>query len=166
MPDLTHFDDAGNARMVDVGQKPESHRVAIASGVVHMEPGTLNAILDRQISKGDVLGIARIAGLTGTKRTADLIPLCHPLRISSVDVAFETLPPTQIRITATVQAVDRTGVEMEALTAVSTAALTIYDMCKSMDRTMRISDIVLEKKTGGKSGDFVRDNDQQGCDDQ
>ena len=142
--------------MVDVGQKPETDRTAVASAIVRMMPETLNMILNQQISKGDVLGIARVAGITGSKRTPDLIPLCHPLRIISVDIEFNPIDDTCIRAQATVRAIDRTGVEMEALTAVTTAALTIYDMCKSVDRAMTITDVQLEQKTGGKSGSYQR----------
>lgn len=156
MTELTHFDDSGNARMVDVGEKPETDRTAIASARINMKPETLAMILNQQISKGDVLGIARVAGITGSKRTPDLIPLCHPLRIISVDIEFEPIEGNSIRAQAMVRAIDRTGVEMEALTAVTTAALTIYDMCKSVDRAMSITDVQLEQKTGGKSGSYQR----------
>ena len=142
--------------MVDVGQKPETDRTAVASAVVNMLPETLSKILDRQIEKGDVLGIARVAGITGSKRTSDLIPLCHPLRIISVDIKFQPLSDSAIKAEATVRAIDRTGVEMEALTAVTTAALTIYDMCKSVDRAMTVTDVQLESKSGGKSGSYQR----------
>lgn len=142
--------------MVDVGQKPETDRTAVASAVVNMLPETLNKILDRRIEKGDVLGIARVAGITGSKRTSDLIPLCHPLRIISVDIKFQPIDGSSIKAEATVRAIDRTGVEMEALTAVTTAALTIYDMCKSVDRAMTITDVQLEQKSGGKSGSYQR----------
>ena len=156
MTELTHFDESGNARMVDVGQKPETDRTAVASAVVNMLPETLSKILDRQIEKGDVLGIARVAGITGSKRTSDLIPLCHPLRIISVDIKFQPLSDSAIKAEATVRAIDRTGVEMEALTAITTAALTIYDMCKSVDRAMTVTDVQLESKSGGKSGLYQR----------
>lgn len=142
--------------MVDVGQKPETDRTAVASALVRMKPETLDMILNQQISKGDVLGIARVAGITGSKRTPDLIPLCHPLRIISVDIEFKPINDACIKAQATVRAIDRTGVEMEALTAVTTAALTIYDMCKSVDRAMTITDVQLEQKSGGKSGSFQR----------
>lgn len=142
--------------MVDVGEKPETDRTAIASARINMKPETLAMILNQQISKGDVLGIARVAGITGSKRTPDLIPLCHPLRIISVDIEFEPIEDNGIRAQATVRAIDRTGVEMEALTAVTTAALTVYDMCKSVDRAMSITDVQLEQKTGGKSGSYQR----------
>ena len=158
MSKLTHFDDDGRARMVDVSAKEETDRDAIAGGAVEMELATLEAIRAGKIGKGDVLGVARVAAVQGLKRTAELIPLCHPLRITGVDVAFELheQPRPRVTIRATVRAHDRTGVEMEALTAVAVAALTIYDMCKSMDRMMRIGDIELLSKRGGKSGDWVR----------
>jgi cyclic pyranopterin phosphate synthase len=142
--------------MVDVGQKPETDRTAVASALVRMKPETLDMILNQQISKGDVLGIARVAGITGSKRTPDLIPLCHPLRIISVDIEFKPINDACIQVRGTVRAIDRTGVEMEALTAVTTAALTIYDMCKSVDRAMTITDVQLEQKSGGKSGSCQR----------
>jgi len=145
--------------MVDVSAKPESLRVAVASGRVLMSPETATRIEAGAIGKGDVLGIARVAAIQGLKRTAELIPLCHPLRITGVDIDFSirTRAQARIDISARVEACDRTGVEMEALTAVSVAALTIYDMCKSMDRSMRIDEIRLESKSGGKSGDWWRD---------
>ena len=143
--------------MVDVGRKPESFRVGIASGRVSMKPETLNLIRDRKIQKGDVLELARIAGIMATKRTSDLIPLCHPIRIDSVDIDFEFVDEHTIQIRSRVSALDRTGVEMEALTAVSAAALTVYDMCKSVDRGMTIRDLRLDEKSGGKSGHFKRD---------
>lgn len=142
--------------MVDVGQKPETNRTAVASALVKMMPKTLDLIVNQQIAKGDVLGIARVAGITGSKRTSDLIPLCHPLRIISVDIEFTPIGDDCIKAEATVRAIDRTGVEMEALTAVTTAALTIYDMCKSVDRAMTITDVQLEQKSGGKSGSYQR----------
>ena len=158
MAELTHFDEEGAARMVDVGGKPETHRVAIASGVVEMAPATLARIKAGDMEKGDVLSIARIAGIQGLKRTSELIPLCHPLRITGVDISFELVESKNIvKIEATVRAHDRTGVEMEALTAVSIAALTIYDMCKAIDRGMRIAEVRLEEKTGGKSGTWKRE---------
>ena len=142
--------------MVDVGQKPETNRTAVASALVKMMPKTLDLIVNQQIAKGDVLGIARVAGITGSKRTPDLIPLCHPLRIISVDIEFTPIDDDCIKAEATVRAIDRTGVEMEALTAVTTAALTIYDMCKSVDRAMTITDVQLDQKSGGKSGSYQR----------
>ena len=142
--------------MVDVGEKPATRRIAMASGKVQMNPATLTLIRDRKILKGDVLELARIAGVMATKRTSDLIPLCHPLRLDSVDLAFEYLSETAIGVKATVAATERTGVEMEALNAVAVAGLVIYDMCKSVDRGMKITDIQLEEKSGGKSGHFQR----------
>jgi cyclic pyranopterin phosphate synthase len=158
MADLTHFDEQGAARMVDVGDKRETEREAIASGAVEMAPETLARIAAGDVKKGDVLAVARIAAIQGLKRTAELIPLCHPLRVTGTDVAFELDEPrARVRIRATVRAFDRTGVEMEALTAVTVAALTIYDMCKAIDRGMRITDVHLEAKRGGKSGDWTRE---------
>jgi cyclic pyranopterin monophosphate synthase len=155
---LTHFDEAGRARMVEVGAKPETAREAVAIGAVRMKPGTARLIAAGSIEKGDVLGIARVAGIQAIKRTADLIPLCHPLRITGVDLTLEVRSsrPAAVRIEARVRAFDRTGVEMEALTAVSVAALTVYDMCKAVDREMQITDIRLEAKRGGASGDWRR----------
>jgi cyclic pyranopterin phosphate synthase len=152
---LTHFDDAGNARMVDVGAKPETARVGIASGTVTMQPATAAAIAAGTIGKGDVLGVARLAGIQAAKKTPDWIPLCHPLRITGIDVALRVAGNT-VQITATVKAFDRSGVEMEALAAVSAAALTVYDMCKAIDRGMVIGDIRLDEKRGGKSGTWKR----------
>jgi len=160
MAKLTHFDDAGAAHMVDVGQKPESERVAIAAGAVEMQRATLDAIGAGIMGKGDVLGVARLAAIAGLKRTSELIPLCHPVRVTGVDVSLggrDDGSRPRIEILATVRAFDRTGVEMEALTAVSIAALTIYDMCKAIDRGMRIVDIRLVEKRGGKSGTWTRD---------
>ena len=143
--------------MVDVTQKDETIRVAVAVGKVLAKLETLQLIADRKFSKGDVLEVARIAGIMATKRTADLIPLCHPIPITGVEVSLSINQASQsIEIEAEVQAIGRTGVEMEALTAVSTAALTVYDMCKSVDREMEISAVYLTKKTGGKSGTFIR----------
>lgn len=142
--------------MVDVGDKPTTRRVAVASCKIQMNAATLSLIKDRKIQKGDVLELARIAGVMATKRTSDLIPLCHPLRLDSVALEFEYLGDTTIGVKATVGATERTGVEMEALNAVSVAGLVIYDMCKSVDRGMKITDIQLEEKSGGKSGHFQR----------
>lgn len=155
---LTHFDSQGQARMVDVSPKPETHRKAVASAQVLMRPATAKLIAKGEMSKGDVLAIARVAGIQGIKRTSDLIPLCHPLRISGVDLELRVFSrsPARVEIRAEVLAVDRTGVEMEALTAVSVAALTVYDMCKAVDRGMRISQVQLEEKLGGKSGHWQR----------
>jgi cyclic pyranopterin phosphate synthase len=152
---LSHFDAAGAARMVDVGAKPETERVAIASGMVVMEIATASAVRAGTIGKGDVLGVARIAGIQAAKRTSDIIPLCHPLRLTGVDVDLR-VANNAVYIMATVRAFDRSGVEMEALAAVSAAALTIYDMCKAIDRGMVISEIRLDEKRGGKSGTWRR----------
>lgn len=154
---LTHFDDQGAARMVDVSAKAETVREAIASARVKMKPETLRLILDRKLSKGDVLGVARVAGVMAAKKTSELIPLCHPLGITSVDIAFEPDKKTSsVHITATVKITGKTGVEMEALTGAAVAGLTIYDMCKAVDKGMTVTDILLRKKTGGKSGTYER----------
>ena len=154
MTDLSHFDEYGASRMVDVSAKPETLREARASGLVRMAPATAALIRDRKLSKGDVLETARIAGVMAAKRTGDLIPLCHPLPITSAAVAFSWDADDLLRIEATVRVFGRTGVEMEALTAVSVAALTVYDMCKAVDRVMTIERIRLEEKSGGRSGDL------------
>ena len=157
MEKLTHFNKKGQSRIVDVTQKEETIRIAIATGKVLAKLETLQLIADRKFSKGDVLEIARVAGIMATKRTADLIPLCHPIPVTGVEVNLSINHENQsIDIEAEVQTIGRTGVEMEALTAVSIAALTIYDMCKSVDREMEISAVYLTKKTGGKSGTFTR----------
>ena len=153
---LTHIDDSGHAHMVDVGAKPETERLAIARGEVLMKKETLGLIRAGAIKKGDVLTVAQIAGITAAKRTSDLIPLCHPLPISHIDVALtleDNLPG--VLITATVKTTGKTGVEMEALTAVSVAALTIYDMAKAAEKTMIIQNVRLIEKHGGRSGDVV-----------
>jgi cyclic pyranopterin phosphate synthase len=159
MAKLTHFDDAGRARMVDVGDKPETAREAVAEGVVLMEAATLERVRASSVEKGDVLGLARMSAIAGLKRTSELIPLCHPVRVTGVDV--ELAPSDEggqprVEIRATVRAHDRTGVEMEALTAVAVAALTVYDMCKAVDRGMTIGPIRLLSKRGGKSGPWTR----------
>src|SRR3954463_11572751 len=154
MSDLSHFDDAGAARMVDVGAKPETQREARASALVRMQPATLALIRDKGIAKGDVLAIARLAGIMAAKRTGELIPLCHPLPITSAAVDFSFPADDLLRIEATVRVFGRTGVEMEALTAVSIAALAVYDTCKSVDRVMTIERVRLEEKSGGRSGHF------------
>lgn len=156
---LTHFDDAGRARMVDVGDKPETHRVAIARGRVRMMPQTLATIVEGRASKGDVLGVAQVAAIMGAKRTSDLVPMCHPLPITAVNVALnpdESLPG--IEIEARVETRGKTGVEMEALTAVSVAALTVYDMVKAIDRGMAIEEVRLVHKSGGKSGEWNKES--------
>ncbi len=155
MSKLTHLDEAGRARMVDVGGKDETERVAVASGTVRMTAKTLDLIIAGTAPKGDVLAAARIAGIMAAKRTPDLIPLCHPLALNSVEVELSCdRAQSAVAITATCRITGRTGVEMEALTAVSVAALTIYDMCKSVDRGMTIGEIHLVHKSGGKSGTY------------
>jgi cyclic pyranopterin phosphate synthase len=156
MTELTHFDDSGASRMVDVTEKEVTLRTACASGCVRLEPATLALVLDRRMAKGDVLEVARLAGIMAAKRTGELIPLCHPLGLDSIELALMPVGPDVIRIEATVKVQGRTGVEMEALTAVSVAALTVYDMCKSIDRGMVISQIQLEEKTGGRRGVYRR----------
>ena len=153
---LTHVDTAGRARMVDVSPKAKTDRVARALGRVVMAPDTMNAIRGGTIKKGAVLATVRIAGIMAAKRTSDLIPLCHPLALNSVTVDFEERSDTELEICAEVRCHGRTGVEMEALTAVSAAALTLYDMCKAIDRTMEIASVKLMHKSGGKSGTFDR----------
>jgi cyclic pyranopterin monophosphate synthase len=143
--------------MVNVGDKPVTSRLARASGKVRMQPATLDRIQQRGLAKGDVLEVARLAGIMAAKRTGDLIPLCHPLGLDSVSIGFSFPDDQTVAITSEVRVTDKTGVEMEALTAVSVAALTIYDMCKAIDRAMTISEIRLEEKSGGKSGHFVRE---------
>ena len=157
MPKFTHLDEEGRVRMVDVSEKAATVREAVAQGVITMKPETFDLISEQKVKKGNVFETARIAGIMAAKRTADLIPMCHPLSITHLQVDFFPLPETHsIRIEAVVRVLGQTGVEMEALTAVSVAALTIYDMCKSYDRAMSISDVYLLKKSGGKSGTFVR----------
>jgi cyclic pyranopterin phosphate synthase len=153
---LTHLDPLGRARMVDVTPKDPTHRRAIAKGRVHMEPDTTSLVARGAISKGDVLAVARVAGIQAAKRTPDLIPLCHPLLVGSVLLNFH-IADNFIEVEAQVETVDRTGVEMEAMTACSVAMLTIYDMCKSADRSMVLGDIALWEKTGGRSGTYRRD---------
>ena len=155
MSDLTHFDERGNARMVDVGAKDVTERVATARASVIMKPATLKLIRDKKASKGDVLTVAQLAGIMAAKKTPDLIPLCHPLALSSVDVTLSLdAKRNAVDIQATCRLKGRTGVEMEALTAASVAALTVYDMCKAVDRGMVISEVKLLHKSGGKSGTF------------
>jgi cyclic pyranopterin phosphate synthase len=160
MNTLTHFDAAGQAHMVDVAAKSSTHRIAVAQGRIEMQGGTLALIESGTAKKGDVLGIARIAGIQGAKKTSDLIPLCHPLALTRVAIGFELVPGSsvlaaQVVCTVTAETVGPTGVEMEALTAVQVALLTIYDMCKAADRGMTISGVRLLEKHGGKSGSFV-----------
>jgi cyclic pyranopterin phosphate synthase len=169
---VNHVDEKGQARMVEVAAKPETARLARASGRIELRHSTLSRILSGQLPKGEALAVARLAGIQAAKRTAELIPLCHPLRLTGVEVTFEAVPEPepapealesdggdplrQLCISASVQAVDRTGVEMEALTAVTVAALTVYDMCKGVDRQMRILDVRLDEKRGGRSGHWQR----------
>ena len=153
MSDFTHFDESGRAVMVDVANKADTRRVAVASGRIRMLPDTLARILDGQAAKGDVLGVARIAAIQATKRTAELIPLCHPIALTRVTVDFEPdVPGAAVACTVTAETVGKTGVEMEALTGVSVGLLTIYDMCKAVDRGMVIESVRLLEKQGGKSG--------------
>ena len=155
--ELSHLDEQGNARMVDVSAKVETLRKAVASAFVRMKPETLALIQSGGIAKGDVFATARIAGIMAAKRTPELIPLCHPIPLTFVSVELAAVPPDGVRITATVEAIYKTGVEMEALTAASIAALTVYDMCKAVDRSMQIEQVRLEHKSGGKSGTFQRE---------
>ena len=161
MSDLTHFDGEGRAQIVDVGEKSISRRVATASAIMRMEAPTLARIIDREIAKGDVQAVARIAGIMGAKQTANLIPLCHPIPIDSVTIDFLPISPTELKISGTVVSNGRTGVEMEALAAVSTTALTVYDMCKAIDRWMTIGRIQLDHKSGGKQGQLNRPSTPQ-----
>jgi cyclic pyranopterin phosphate synthase len=155
---LTHFDAHGQAHMVDVGDKEATRRVARAAGVIRMLPATFDLIRSGSSKKGDVIGIARIAAIQAAKRTADLIPLCHPLALTRVAAEFEfDEPGSGVRLEVTVETLGRTGVEMEALTAVSVGLLTVYDMCKAVDRGMQIESIRLMEKSGGKSGHFLRE---------
>ena len=155
MGDFTHLDDQGRARMVDVGDKASSRRKAIARAEIHMSPETIQALTQGGIPKGDVLAVARVAGIQAAKKTAELIPLCHPLPLTSVTVEFE-IKEDRVEIESKVETFGQTGVEMEALTACSVAALTIYDMCKALDRLMVIESVALWEKEGGKSGDWKR----------
>ena len=157
MGKLTHFDKEGRARMVDVGAKNPTRRIAVVSGKVIMKPETLRRIIDKGIEKGDVLGVARVAGIMAAKRTGEIIPLCHPLSIDTVEIDFQPdVKQSEIRIETTVKSSGKTGVEMEALVATTVAALTIYDMCKAVDRGMKMSEILLLRKSGGKSGTYTR----------
>lgn len=151
---LTHFDASGKAHMVDVGEKNETHRIAVATGTIHMKPETMSAILEGTANKGDVLGIARIAAIMGAKKTSDLIPLCHPVGLTRVSIDF-TPDDTRIICRAQAETVGKTGVEMEALTAVQVGLLTIYDMLKAIDRGMVMTDIRLLEKSGGRSGHWI-----------
>ena len=160
MSDLTHLDERGRARMVDVSEKDETVRIATARGRVLMRPTTLDLIRTGGVKKGDVLAIAQVAGVMGAKKTSDIIPLCHPLPITGVDLSFELDDEASaVEITASARVVGKTGVEMEALSAVSVAALTVYDMCKAVDKDMVIDQIRLVHKVGGKSGEYHRDGE-------
>lgn len=156
MGELTHFDEAGASRMVDVSGKEITLRTAWASGCVRMRPETLELIRDRRVAKGDVLEVARLAGIMAAKRTGELIPLCHPLGLEAVELALSAEAPDLVRVEARVKTSGRTGVEMEAMVAVSAACLTVYDMCKAVDRDMVIGEIRLEEKTGGRRGHYRR----------
>jgi cyclic pyranopterin phosphate synthase len=158
MSRFSHFDDAGNAVMVDVTDKPVTERIAVASATVLMQPETLALIEEGGVAKGDVLSVARLAGIMGAKRTSELVPLCHPVPLSSVKVELVCRrDPPAVDITASCRSRGQTGVEMEALCAVSVAALTVYDMCKALDRGMRITEVRLRHKSGGKSGTYTAD---------
>lgn len=154
MTKLTHFDESGGSKMVDVTEKEPTSRMAIAQAKVTMKPETLRLILDKKVAKGDVLEVARVAGIMAAKRTWELIPMCHPLNLTSVKIDYKNNGVDTIEIMAEARVVAQTGVEMEALIAVTVCALTIYDMCKAVDRAMVISDVHLIKKSGGKSGEF------------
>lgn len=157
MKKLTHIDETGKAKMVDITEKPFTIRVAKAKATIHMKPETIKLIIDKKIPKGDVISVAKIAGILGAKNTANLIPMCHPLNITSIDINFNINKKLHtIDIESLVKIIGQTGVEMEALTAVTISALTIYDMCKAVDKEMTISDIMLLEKSGGKSGVFKR----------
>ena len=156
MSDLSHFDERGASRMVDTGGKPETERVARASARVRMSPATITLVRDKALSKGDVCEVARLAGILAAKKTAELIPLCHPLALTAVTLDFTFEGDSLLVIEAVVKVIARTGVEMEALTAASVAALTVYDMCKAVDREMTIERVRLEEKRGGRSGAYLR----------
>jgi cyclic pyranopterin monophosphate synthase len=157
MAKLSHLDDQGRARMVDVGDKKVTSRIAVARGTIYMRPETLALILEDKIEKGNVFSVARVAGIMAAKKTSELIPMCHPLAITSVEIDLTPHEkPARVEIEATARVSGKTGVEMEAMTAVSVAGLTIYDMCKAADREMSIGEIRLVKKSGGKSGTFIR----------
>lgn len=156
MDTLTHFNEEGRAKMVEVGQKSDTNRAAVARGSIYMLPETLKQIVHQNIKKGDVLAVSQVAGIMAAKKTSDIIPMCHNIFLTGADIKFNIdEEKNKIDIEAIVRTTGKTGVEMEALTAVSVTALTIYDMCKAIDKTMRVSDIRLAKKTGGKSGDFI-----------
>jgi len=157
MAKLSHLDEQGRAKMVDVSDKDITNRIAVARGTIHMRPETLALILADKIEKGDVFSVARVAGIMAAKKTSELIPMCHPLNITSVEIRLKPAEnPARVEIEASVRVSGKTGVEMEAMSAVSVAGLTIYDMCKAVDREMSIGEIRLVKKSGGKSGTFLR----------
>ena len=157
MSQLSHLDEQGRARMVDVSGKEVTSRIAIARGTIHMRAETLDLILEDKIEKGDVFSVARVAGIMAAKKTAELIPMCHPLNLTAVELELTPArEPARVDIEATVRVSGKTGVEMEAMTAVAVAGLTIYDMCKAVDREMTLGEIRLAKKSGGKSGTFIR----------
>ncbi|MEE9382109.1 MAG: cyclic pyranopterin monophosphate synthase MoaC [Nannocystaceae bacterium] len=159
---LTHFDSSGSARMVTVSDKPERPRTAVAQASIHMQRATFERIDAGKIGKGDVLGVARLAAIGAAKRTADLIPLCHPVRLTGIDIAFQPLPDKAgFVVRVCVSAYDRTGPEMEALAAAGVGALTIYDMCKAMDRAMVVKEVLLVSKSGGQSGTWIRATESQ-----
>lgn len=155
---LTHFNEAGRGRMVEITDKTDTHRTAVAEAWVTMKPETMKLIREGKASKGDVLGVAQVAGIMGAKKTSELIPMCHPLGLTGVDIHFELIN-NRLRIESRVSTFGKTGVEMEALTAVSAAALTVYDMCKAVDKAMTIEGVCLLVKTGGKSGTYTRGED-------
>jgi cyclic pyranopterin phosphate synthase len=157
MARLSHLDEKGRARMVDVSEKDVTSRIAVARGSIYMRPETLKLIVQGKVEKGDVFSVARVAGIMAAKKTSELIPMCHPLNISSIEIDLHAkTDPPRVEIEALVRVVGKTGIEMEAMTAVSIAGLTIYDMCKAVDREMSISEIRLIRKSGGKSGTFIR----------
>ena len=156
---LTHFDKEGNAVMVDVSGKNVTYRTALATGYIAVGPEIMACVTEGNVKKGDVLGVARVAGIMGVKKTSELIPMCHPIPIESVDIAIEAVSETQVRVVSTLRCSHKTGIEMEALTAASIAALTIYDMCKAVDRDMRIDRTLLLHKDGGRSGEYSRTNE-------
>lgn len=166
MSDFTHINERGEASMVDVADKPVTDRIARAEARLRMAPATMDALLAQTLAKGDVLAVARIAGIQGAKQTSQLIPLCHPLMLSKVQVEFEPAPPDALIITSLCRVTGTTGVEMEALTAASVAALTVYDMCKAIDRAMVIETVQLLEKSGGQRGSFNRARDVDGADSQ
>lgn len=156
MKELTHFNTAGDAHIVDIGDKADTERVAVVEGFIHVEADTLTRVAEGGHHKGDVLGVARLAGIMAAKKTADIIPLCHPIAITHIDITFDLLPTKQaLRCEVNCKTIGKTGIEMEALVACNTALMTIYDMCKAVDRSMTINGVRLLKKTGGKSGDFA-----------